>query len=275
MKCLFDIDGIAYEVELNLLETKELKYKNGTAKVTMKTIGSYPTEKETGNAFLRVEFDNGNVWASKDCVIAKQKEREIYVKEYQDFADIVYVNQPVMVVVKNGVAETRAYYDDEHWTDGYFNVDVKQPQYGFERLYHIIPLDRVPQAAQDLLIEEFHLTFKPAENVEDDYYDALVERLENGSLMVGKWAEDAETTCYVLIENYDALAKYKARMFGQKIARMRKARKLTQKQLADKSGLDQTYISRVESGSITVGMEVLTKIADALDTEIKLVKAPQ
>lgn len=62
---------------------------------------------------------------------------------------------------------------------------------------------------------------------------------------------------------------------GAKIAALRKAQGLTQKELAEKSELDRTYIVRVESGSINIGVEILAKIADALDTEIELVKAPQ
>ena len=62
---------------------------------------------------------------------------------------------------------------------------------------------------------------------------------------------------------------------GAKIAALRKAQGMTQKELAEKSELDRTYIVRVERGSINIGVEILAKIADALDTEIELVKAPQ
>ena len=73
MKYLFDIDGIAYELELSKGETKQLEYKKGRfAKVSIRQIGTEPTEDSLGNAFLRVEFDNGNVWHSKDAVIAKK-----------------------------------------------------------------------------------------------------------------------------------------------------------------------------------------------------------
>ena len=66
-----------------------------------------------------------------------------------------------------------------------------------------------------------------------------------------------------------------AKAIGEKIAALRKAQGLTQKELAEKSELDRTYIVRVERGSINIGVEILAKIADALDTEIELVKAPQ
>ena len=73
MKFLFDIDGIAYELELRKGETKQLEYKKGRfAKVSIHQIGKEPTENSIGNAYLRVEFDNGNVWPHKDAVIAKK-----------------------------------------------------------------------------------------------------------------------------------------------------------------------------------------------------------
>ena len=59
---------------------------------------------------------------------------------------------------------------------------------------------------------------------------------------------------------------------GAQIATLREMYGWTQKQLAEKSGLDRTYISRVESGAISVGMEVLNKIADALGCDVRLVE---
>ena len=72
MKYLFDIDGVAYEIELSKNETKQLEYKKGHyAKVSLNQISQQPTETSIGSAFLRVEFDNGNVWHSKDAVIPR------------------------------------------------------------------------------------------------------------------------------------------------------------------------------------------------------------
>lgn len=72
MKYLFDIDGTAYEMELAHGETKQLEYKEGRfAKVTLRQISQQPTPTSIGSAFLRVEFDNGNVWQSKDAVIPR------------------------------------------------------------------------------------------------------------------------------------------------------------------------------------------------------------
>lgn len=72
MKYLFDIDGIAYEIELNNGKTKRIEYKEGQyANVSLRKISVQPTENEIGCAYLRVEFGNGNIWRMKDAVIPK------------------------------------------------------------------------------------------------------------------------------------------------------------------------------------------------------------
>lgn len=72
MKYLFDIDGVAYEIALKKGETKQLEYKKGRfAKISLNQISMQPTETSIGSAFLRVEFDNGNIWRLKDAVIPR------------------------------------------------------------------------------------------------------------------------------------------------------------------------------------------------------------
>ena len=72
MKYLFDIDGIAFEIELNNGETKRIEYKEGQyANVSLRKNLILPTENEIGCAYLRVEFVNGNIWRSKDAIIPK------------------------------------------------------------------------------------------------------------------------------------------------------------------------------------------------------------
>ena len=82
MKVLFDIDGIAYELELSKGETKRIEYKSGKfANVSIQKIGNEPTETSIGSAYLRIEFDNGNVWHSKDAVIPKVKDEKIIITD--------------------------------------------------------------------------------------------------------------------------------------------------------------------------------------------------
>ncbi|UZD22287.1 helix-turn-helix transcriptional regulator [Algoriphagus halophytocola] len=57
--------------------------------------------------------------------------------------------------------------------------------------------------------------------------------------------------------------------FGQKVKLLRKAKELSQEDLADKSGLNRPYISAIEQGKRNVSLEVIEKLAEALDIEIK------
>jgi len=51
---------------------------------------------------------------------------------------------------------------------------------------------------------------------------------------------------------------------GKRIAKERKLQELSQEELAELSGLQRTYIGVVERGEISVGIENLKKISDAL-----------
>lgn len=58
---------------------------------------------------------------------------------------------------------------------------------------------------------------------------------------------------------------------GQRIAELRKAKGMTQGDLAKASGVTLANISRMERGMYSPGLDVLTKIADALGTMIEIV----
>ena len=74
MKFLFNINGKSHEVELSQGETKRIEYQKGYfANVTINLITKEPTKTNTGRAFLRVEFDNGNTWDSNEAIIARIK----------------------------------------------------------------------------------------------------------------------------------------------------------------------------------------------------------
>lgn len=51
------------------------------------------------------------------------------------------------------------------------------------------------------------------------------------------------------------------------IRRLRKSQNLTQEALAGASGLDVTYLARVERATINLSIGVLAQVADALDVE--------
>ena len=58
---------------------------------------------------------------------------------------------------------------------------------------------------------------------------------------------------------------------GKRIAELRKAKGLTQMQLAEKTGFSQSNIGRIETGRYSVGLDVLASIAEALGATVELV----
>ena len=57
---------------------------------------------------------------------------------------------------------------------------------------------------------------------------------------------------------------------GKRIAELRKAKGLTQAQLAEKTGFSQSNIGRIETGRYSVGIDVLAKIAEALGAKVEI-----
>lgn len=59
---------------------------------------------------------------------------------------------------------------------------------------------------------------------------------------------------------------------GARIAELRKMKGLTQEQLAEKTGFTQSNIWRVETGRYSVGIDILAKLAEALDASVEIIK---
>ena len=57
---------------------------------------------------------------------------------------------------------------------------------------------------------------------------------------------------------------------GLKIARQRKHLRMSQEELAEKTGLARVNISRIENGRYSPGLDILAKIADALGCELDI-----
>ena len=55
---------------------------------------------------------------------------------------------------------------------------------------------------------------------------------------------------------------------GLNVRRQREAKQFTQENLAERAGLDPTYISGIERGKRNVSLRNIKVIADALDTTI-------
>lgn len=56
--------------------------------------------------------------------------------------------------------------------------------------------------------------------------------------------------------------------FGQRVRALRKERGLSQEALAERSGLDRTYISGIERGLRNVALQNIEVLAQALDIPI-------
>lgn len=58
---------------------------------------------------------------------------------------------------------------------------------------------------------------------------------------------------------------------GAAIADLRKAKGMTQQQVADVAQMQRNHISRIEAGRYSVGFDTLQTIAEALDADIRIV----
>jgi transcriptional regulator with XRE-family HTH domain len=56
--------------------------------------------------------------------------------------------------------------------------------------------------------------------------------------------------------------------FGNRLIELRKERKMTQDKLAELSELTRVYISGIEQGKRNVSLEVIVKLAEALEIKI-------
>lgn len=61
--------------------------------------------------------------------------------------------------------------------------------------------------------------------------------------------------------------------FGQAVRRHRELLRLSQEELADRAGLDRTYLSGVERGTRNPTLEVMQRIAGALGADLDVVFA--
>lgn len=57
-------------------------------------------------------------------------------------------------------------------------------------------------------------------------------------------------------------------ILGKSISKYRKEKKISQENLAEKSGLHRTYIGAVERGERNISIDNIEKIANALEVEL-------
>lgn len=58
---------------------------------------------------------------------------------------------------------------------------------------------------------------------------------------------------------------------GKKIAEIRNKKGMSQDELADRSGLKQANISRIEAGKYSTRIDILSKIGDVFDMQIDFI----
>lgn len=73
-------------------------------------------------------------------------------------------------------------------------------------------------------------------------------------------------------EREAALAEAEAFYTGQMLRDVRKEARVTQKELAEKLNVTKSYISRIENGFITPGVNVFFRIIDALGMRVEIVR---
>lgn len=56
-------------------------------------------------------------------------------------------------------------------------------------------------------------------------------------------------------------------VFATNLRRLRRARRLSQEELADASGINRTYVSKLETAGTYVGLEIIGKLAEVLGVE--------
>lgn len=71
---------------------------------------------------------------------------------------------------------------------------------------------------------------------------------------------------------YDTDKTSERQRIGRRIAELRKEQNMTQAQLAERCGIAQAHIARIETGRYSVGLDTLAQIATALGRSIDFVE---
>ncbi|XOZ34194.1 helix-turn-helix domain-containing protein [Halomonadaceae bacterium KBTZ08] len=63
--------------------------------------------------------------------------------------------------------------------------------------------------------------------------------------------------------------KYDAQNFGTNVREIRRARAISQDQLALRAGIDRSYMGRIERGQVNITLEKVYRLAEALDCDVR------
>lgn len=61
-------------------------------------------------------------------------------------------------------------------------------------------------------------------------------------------------------------------VIGRRVAQLRVDAGMTQERLAELTGMRQAHIARIEAGRYSVGIDILAKIASALNCTVDIIK---
>jgi len=105
---------------------------------------------------------------------------------------------------------------------------------------------------------EFPILITGDNDVDRSYQDITAERR-------ARLAPESEAAAEVFDRSYD---------IAMQIIELRESCGLTQSELAERCGIDQGDISRIERGSTSPTARTLQRIAEALDSDLRLVSRP-
>lgn len=70
----------------------------------------------------------------------------------------------------------------------------------------------------------------------------------------------------------DEILDEKRKAMGERIREMRAAQGWTQEQIAEMAGITTSNLARIEAGRYAVSLDVLNKIAGALNAELRMIE---
>ncbi|MCF6147558.1 MAG: response regulator [Candidatus Kuenenia sp.] len=192
------------------------------------------------------------------------------------------MDKGVKVLVVDDDVDYNAYLTKFLKEEGYIVKGITKPLETINTLeqekFHIIILDlKMPQISGTELLKEIksrfqnicviiltgYPSFKTAvETMKLDAFDYLKKPFDLNDLR--KALYNAQKT-YCLVKN--SKDKLKSDV-GKKLKLLRKSKKITQKQLANRTGLSPSLLSQIENGQIAASLTTLDKLSASLNVKL-------
>ncbi|MDN3514781.1 MAG: response regulator [Candidatus Brocadia sp.] len=172
---------------------------------------------------------------------------------------------------------TKFLSDDGYITKGITKTTDTLPTLDQEK-FHIVILDlKMPQISGTELLKEIkskhqnicviiltgYPSFKTAvETMKLDAFDYLKKPFDLNDLRMA--LNNAQKTYCLVGSSKDKLKS----SVGKKLKSLRKSKKITQKQLANRTGLSPSLLSQIENGQIAASLTTLDKLSASLNVKI-------